>query len=100
MDGSFRPLLGSFAMLVFQTARPCSAFSFKPYTVLSMRKHLRGVMSAAANCSPTNHKIRFFLVRHGQVNLSTPEFTFPKYCFYGGHDVPLSEHGKAEAKVP
>jgi broad specificity phosphatase PhoE len=40
-----------------------------------------------------------YLVRHGAVDLTTPGMTFPKDCFYGGHDVPLSTIGKEEAQV-
>lgn len=43
--------------------------------------------------------LRVFLVRHGAVDLTTPGFTFPKDCFYGGADVPLSKLGELEAKA-
>jgi len=43
--------------------------------------------------------IRVFLVRHGAVDLTTPGMTFPKNCFYGGHNVPLSAYGEAEARA-
>jgi len=44
-------------------------------------------------------RIRVFLVRHGAVDLTTPGMTFPKDCFYGGHNVPLSAYGEAEARA-
>mmetsp|Transcript_3117 Transcript_3117/g.7412 ORF Transcript_3117/g.7412 Transcript_3117/m.7412 type:complete len:278 (-) Transcript_3117:63-896(-) len=43
--------------------------------------------------------LRVYLVRHGAVDLTTPGMTFPKDCFYGGHDVPLSTLGKEEAQA-
>ena len=39
-------------------------------------------------------RIRVFLVRHGAVDLTTPGMNFPKNCFYGGHNVPLSALGE------
>ncbi|EKX44410.1 hypothetical protein GUITHDRAFT_109531 [Guillardia theta CCMP2712] len=43
--------------------------------------------------------VRVVLIRHGAVDLTTPGMTFPKDCFYGGHDVPLSDYGKLEAQA-
>lgn len=43
--------------------------------------------------------IRVFLVRHGAVDLTTPEHFYPKGSFYGGDDVPLSALGEREAKA-
>ena len=43
--------------------------------------------------------IRVFLVRHGAVDLTTPEHFYPKGAFYGGDDVPLSKLGEREAQA-
>ena len=43
--------------------------------------------------------LKVYLVRHGAVDLNTPGMVFPKDCFYGGHNVPLSDLGKLEAQV-
>ena len=43
--------------------------------------------------------VRVFLVRHGAVDLNSPGMVYPKDCFYGGQNVPLSTLGKVEAQV-
>eukprot|EP00960_Hanusia_phi_P039229 753813-Hanusia_phi.AAC.2 len=68
-------------------------------------KHVRCSMQSAAPAKSLDLPalktgcVRVVLIRHGAVDLTTPGMTFPKDCFYGGHDVPLSDYGKLEAQV-
>ncbi len=61
-----------------------------------MRTHISAKSSL---CMMADQKMRVFLVRHGAVDLNSPGMVYPKDCFYGGQNVPLSLLGKVEAQV-
>ena len=80
---------------------PISAFAFsRVYGKLDRRfgfSRSRFLAKSPISMSSTN--VRVFLVRHGAVDLNSPGMVYPKDCFYGGQNVPLSSLGKIEAQV-
>lgn len=78
------------------------ATAFAPSRIAGLRRGRAMVSSTRAmglRALAGEDPLRVYLVRHGAVDLTTPGMTFPKDCFYGGHDVPLSTLGKEEAQV-
>ncbi len=74
-----------------------TAFAFSG----QLKQNIMRTRTSAKNslCMMADHKIKVFLVRHGAVDLNSPGMVYPKDCFYGGQNVPLSELGKVEAQV-
>ena len=69
-------------------------------SVQTNQNFMRARISAKSSiCMMADQKIRVFLVRHGAVDLNSPGMVYPKDCFYGGQNVPLSSLGKVEAQV-
>ncbi len=74
-----------------------SAFAF-PGQINQKLVHTR-VSAKSSLCMMADQKIKVFLVRHGAVDLNSPGMVYPKDCFYGGQNVPLSLLGQVEAQV-
>jgi hypothetical protein len=73
-------------------ARACARAPVRA-RVLAWRRHAAGPHSARARGRASQRAG----TRAAAVDLTTPGMTFPKNCFYGGHNVPLSAYGEVSA---
>ena len=76
-----------------------SAFAGGHFDQIKLKRPTSGKNLFTCMAGVASPKVRVFLVRHGAVDLNTPGMVYPKDCFYGGQNVPLSSLGKIEAQV-